>query len=296
MELTMSETINGSPTFSNSHTVPTAGQLVTAAAHKGYAQSLANNDKWIYDKLIAGVDRVRSVANLAALQALTGMVDGDVVNCVSLGFFRFHATDATSANNVTIVAPGVGSGRWRHVAVDLRGVANGLAPLDGSQLVPVANLPTNVANGVAGLDGSAKIPSAILPLRPVNQWIITTAKVVINAASGWTLLGDIIPTDVVSGDILIVKATLPILADYDLGWDPGVSVSARISGSTFATSSLGTVSDLHTDSHKTRSLPGWAVVTVTGQPDHVRFEVSVGTSTTGVGIYPAMATVEQWRP
>lgn len=290
----MSETINGSPTFSNSHTVPTAGQLVTAAAHKGYAQSLANNDKWLYDLLNSGVNRVRTVANLAALQALTGMVDGDVANCVSLGFFRFHATDATSANNVTIVAPGVGSGRWRHVAVDLRGVANGLAPLDGSQLVPVANLPTNVANGVAGLDGSAKIPSAILPLRLVNTWVATTAKTSLNLAATWFPIVTILPTDIAAGDILIIKASIHIAGDYDLGWASGTTVQARVSGSTFPTSIIASLSDLHDTPHRERILPAWAAPTVTGQPDHVLIEVQ--TSATIVTAYPCIATVEQWRP
>lgn len=48
------------------------------------------------------------------------------------------------------------------------GQANGIAPLDGSSKVPVANLPVNTANGVAGLDGSLKIPVGYLPTNVPN--------------------------------------------------------------------------------------------------------------------------------
>lgn len=49
-----------------------------------------------------------------------------------------------------------------------RGAADGVAGLDGTSKVPVAQLPTNVNNGVLGLDGSAKAPVANLPAGVAN--------------------------------------------------------------------------------------------------------------------------------
>jgi hypothetical protein len=48
------------------------------------------------------------------------------------------------------------------------GQANGVAPLDGTTKVPVANLPVNIAGGIAGLDGSLKIPVGYLPTNAPN--------------------------------------------------------------------------------------------------------------------------------
>lgn len=43
------------------------------------------------------------------------------------------------------------------------GKANGVAPLDGTAKVPVAQLPAGVANGVASLDSTGKVPAAQVP-------------------------------------------------------------------------------------------------------------------------------------
>lgn len=300
----MSETINGSPTFSNSHTVPTAGQLVSAAAHKGYAQSLANNDKWIYDKLIAGVDRVRSVANLAALQALTGMVDGDVANCVSLGFFRFHATDATSANSVTIVAPGVGSGRWRHVAVDLRAVANGLAPLDANSFVPAANLKINVANGIAGLDGNAKVPSAQLPWRLVDEFTGYTSNLSLSSINGWTQLisfniGLGVSGGAVAGDILNLTMEPAVIPHSGTDGTTVLEVRSEIlDGLTNIGTTIRSVTDIGTATIWTRNvnLPviQWTPAFIVGTTV-VKLEARV-TGAGFVDIGPSILRVKQWRP
>lgn len=59
--------------------------------------------------------------------------------------------------------------------------ANGLAKLDGSAKVPVANLPTNTANGVAGLDASGLLPTSVLP-SSLGSTIKTPVRVATTAA------------------------------------------------------------------------------------------------------------------
>jgi hypothetical protein len=294
----MAETINGSPTFSNAHTVPTAGQLVTAAAHKAYAQSLANNDKWIYDLLNAGVNRVRTVVNLAALQSLTGMVDGDVALCVPLGIFRFYAANASAPDNVMIVAPNVGTGRWRHVALDLKGVANGLCPLNGSQVVPVSYLPTNVPNGVAILDGSAKVLDSQLPERMVAEYIATVVPTPdsVTEASGWVTFGEIVPTAFQSGDKAIIKLNPEILTTGTIL--ANAKAQFRVSGSTFSTATIAEFNvSLGGSWPYGRPVPVWAVVNVTGNPDHFRIEWRMIDSVTGaLNTSLTMMVVEHWRP
>lgn len=47
--------------------------------------------------------------------------------------------------------------------IDARGAANGVAGLDGTTKVPIAQLPAGSANGVAELDATGRVPEAQLP-------------------------------------------------------------------------------------------------------------------------------------
>ena len=74
------------------------------------------------------------------------------------------------------------------------GAANGVAGLDGSSKVPIAQLPSAVANGVASLDALGKVPSAQLNVGIANgiatldgSGIVPTAQLPTGAVSPITI-------------------------------------------------------------------------------------------------------------
>ncbi len=64
-----------------------------------------------------------------------------------------------------------------HTGSAKRGAANGVAPLDASAEVPMANLKTGGANELCALDGSGKVPVSNLPdvsvTTPSRTWNTT---------------------------------------------------------------------------------------------------------------------------
>lgn len=90
-------------------------------------------------RLDAGVTRVRTVATVALLKAVTGQTTGDHAVVKDLGLFEFDALSSAPPNDVTVVTPTAGGGRWLH---GNRGavVPNGFASLDATGKVPAAQL------------------------------------------------------------------------------------------------------------------------------------------------------------
>jgi len=62
-----------------------------------------------------------------------------------------------------------GGGSSNAIPMSMRGVANGVAPLNASAKVPAGNLPINEANGIAGLNGSTKLPTSLLITDTANN-------------------------------------------------------------------------------------------------------------------------------
>jgi hypothetical protein len=105
------------------------GDLITSVEFRASVQPLANRTKFLYDALVAGASHLRTVADAAALRALTSHANGDVAalaggsnGCV----FVYDAASARTDDGVMCVKPtdvGAGAGRWLHPAVALLGLA-----------------------------------------------------------------------------------------------------------------------------------------------------------------------------
>ncbi len=104
-----------------------------------------------------GVPRVRTVANQAALVALTGMTNGEHAIIKNQGLYEYDpSSGATIAPPFVLAA--AGGGRWIFVGTTVVGAASGLAPLDASSKVPHANLRGHVVSSssfsIAGQSGT----------------------------------------------------------------------------------------------------------------------------------------------
>src|SRR6478672_3924115 len=110
----MSEVITGAAgVFDNTATVPTDTDLASGASLKTPFQRLLSNAKYLYDKVMTGgVEAVRSVANTAALKALTGMVNGATAMIPGQGIYVYVDPSAVTEALPFIVSPTVGTGQW----------------------------------------------------------------------------------------------------------------------------------------------------------------------------------------
>lgn len=134
----MPKNLTETATFSATVTVPEDGDGVTGLSIETAAQSLANRSQYLKSIVTGtGVGRIREVTTLAALKALTGMVDTDVVRLYGAGLYRYDTSTSATENLPWIVAPDVGSGRWIHDNNALAGSV--LATLDsgGKVVEPV---------------------------------------------------------------------------------------------------------------------------------------------------------------
>lgn len=101
-------------TFDATITVPADGDARTAASVVTPFQSLANRSKYLKTLTeTTGVQKIRSVADNAALKALTGMASGDVVKQDDIRvIYVYDSGSATPEHNGIIVEPTTGGGRW----------------------------------------------------------------------------------------------------------------------------------------------------------------------------------------
>lgn len=120
-------------------TAPVDGEPRSAGSVATGLQQLLDMVGYVKTLLDSGVLRIRSVASVTALKALTGHTTGDHATVKDLGLYQFDASSALTANDVTVVQPTVGGGRWLHV-----------------------NRSSNVSNGFASLDSAGKVPNAQL--------------------------------------------------------------------------------------------------------------------------------------
>lgn len=111
----------------------------TAAGLEVSIQTAINRAELAKTRLDAGIQKIRSVATVAALKAVTGQATGDHIVVVDTGLFQFDGASLATSDDVTVVTPTAGGGRWLGVGRSAR-VANGYAPLDATAKVPVANL------------------------------------------------------------------------------------------------------------------------------------------------------------
>lgn len=69
-------------------------------------------DEILHDGVQYGATALEQAADLTALKALTGMDNGEIRLLPSVGLFHYDSASAATADDVTIVAPTSGTGRW----------------------------------------------------------------------------------------------------------------------------------------------------------------------------------------
>lgn len=101
-------------TFDATITVPADGDARTAASVEVPFQALANRSKYLKTLTeTTGITKIKTVADNAALKALTGMASGDVVKQTDIKVIYIYDSGlATAEHNGIIVEPTTGGGRW----------------------------------------------------------------------------------------------------------------------------------------------------------------------------------------
>lgn len=175
----------------------------TAAGLEVSIQSALNRAEFLSAVQATGVPRVRSVSSIAALKAVTGQTTGDHVVVKDLGFFQFEAAAVLTSDDVNIVTPTVGGGRWLLNTRALRGAINGLASLDATARVPAAQLRgqlvstgttgvTSFSGGTASGSESNAIASLFTPSLVVGQVFEVHGSFFCSRTSGTSTDGEVI--------------------------------------------------------------------------------------------------------
>jgi hypothetical protein len=169
--------------------VPVDGDPRNAGSIQPAFQSLLDKTSATKARLDAGVNKVRTVADLTTLKGLTGMATGEHAVVKNLGLYEFDSGSALTVAEPVIVQPTVGGGRWLHV-----------------------NRSTGVANGFATLDATAKVPAAQLRGQIVAYNIPFVASTgTLTSGSPVTLSGAVaVIAGAVAGDVLLASGAYNI--------------------------------------------------------------------------------------
>ncbi len=176
-------------------TAPVAGEARTAASVVTPLQNAADRAAFLKAKLdfidptATGALRIRHVASIAALQAVTDLTEATAIVVDGVGLYLYAPTSTATANSPFVVTPtsvGGGAGRWIWEAYGSLDIANGIPKLDSSGRVPTARLaasegnakiqPAYVANGLVGIyTSSATGPFSTTSTSYVNVGSIAPA-------------------------------------------------------------------------------------------------------------------------
>lgn len=174
--LTPSATYGANPTFPEDGVDPE-----TAAGLEVSVQCALNRAELAKSRLDAGVTKIRTVADIAALKAITGQATGDHAIVKDRGLFEFDAAAALSTDDVNVVQPTAGGGRWQLSVRALRGTINGLASLDANSRVPSAQLRGHVISSA----NSTTNPSSSGTLSSPGPFGVAVASVSLTAGQVW---------------------------------------------------------------------------------------------------------------
>ena len=110
----MSTILTEAATYAASVTVPADGDARIAASVVAPFQVLADRTKYLKTLTEStGVTKIKTVADNAALKALTGMVSGDVVKQTDIRvLYVYDSGSSTAEYGGIIVQPTTGGGRW----------------------------------------------------------------------------------------------------------------------------------------------------------------------------------------
>lgn len=136
-------------------TAPAAGEARTSSSVATPFQNAADRAEYLKRRLDIlqtddeGVRRIRTVASVADLQAVTDHPNGTVIEVAGVGLYRFDDASSLAELSPLVIKPtdvGAGVGRW---------IVHGYGMI-------------NVANGIAGLDTNGKLATARLAGANVN--------------------------------------------------------------------------------------------------------------------------------
>lgn len=146
---------------------------VTVASLLASVQPLVNRTRWLYNKVVGGVDRVRGVADVATMKALAGVSDGDLCRVTSVGVFMYSAATVTSTDYpYAYSSTGMGAGSWVTPVNGCIGQPGGIAQLTTSgRLTQRTQFPEVVSFDVGTLPGVNSATSGTV----VQSWFLGSA-------------------------------------------------------------------------------------------------------------------------
>ncbi len=140
----MPNNITDTSTFTATVQTVADGDSATAANFLLAPQGLANRTKFLYDAIYTnGVQAIRSVADINALKALTGMANNQVALVRGYGVFYYNSSSTATEQLPLVVTPTAGGGRW-------------IVSNYESILYPAGVTP----GGIAGTDTSGRVVAA----------------------------------------------------------------------------------------------------------------------------------------
>ena len=224
----MPKTLTSTGATFPAQTSPIPGEARTAGSVETPFQNGSDRDEWLKQRLEhldpdkGGLRRVRRVANISALQAVTDYPSRTIVQVDGVGLYQFDETSILAELSPLVIKPTnithPDPGRWI-----VAGVGYGML---------------NVANGVPQLDGSGKLAGTRLAICDANGRVIganvahgrvsltatvSTQVYTIPATTTWVdVPGTSFPLTLLTGDIVLV--------DYHPQWSvtAGEKVSGRI--------------------------------------------------------------------
>lgn len=188
-------TVTSTSALTTAIPTPDDTEGATGAGLDGMVQPLLNNDAFLDARMnVTGVKIWRTVADIAALKALTGMAQNEIVlvGDVASGFnlFAYHASAAVTGDDVLIVTPTSGVGRWLTVLYQALGVANGIAVYNTSGKLALGKVTNQIYEvSDATLGSSANVTSTSYTTALSKSIGVTAAagdKILINAHGNLT--------------------------------------------------------------------------------------------------------------
>jgi hypothetical protein len=181
----MSGTITESEVYSPSVTSIEDGDDASGAIATAPLQQLANRTKYLKGQLDAGALKIREAATVAALKAVTGQATGDVRLVPGLGPFRFDSAATATADDLFVITPTVGGGRWLRLDHGMRtSDLGGLATMTGLTVGDLVMVP-----GVGIYRYTADTPATkgiwLRPATAMGGLFTNVMYGIVDPANGW---------------------------------------------------------------------------------------------------------------
>lgn len=192
-------------------TAPVAGEPRTAGSVTTPFTNASRRTAWLKDRVEyidptkEGARRVRRVASVSALQAVTDLTDKGVIIIDGVGVYEYDAASVSAELSPAVIKPtSVGSGAGRWIAVSFGNgalnVANGIPQLDANGRVANARL--------AASEGGAKILGKSVVNGLVDLYTASGAGPFSTTSTTYVDVGSIVPSFTLEiGDRVILMAS-----------------------------------------------------------------------------------------